>query len=754
MAENTIASSVAMLNNNPIFQKLTQALARGNLGQLFGPLLVLLILGMMIFPLPPLLLDIFFTFNIAVSILVLLVSLYTVKTLEFSIFPAILLVTTLLRLSLNVASSRQVMLEGHTGGNAAGEVIEAFGHFLVGGNFTVGIMVFIILVVINFVVITKGAGRIAEVGARFTLDAMPGKQMAIDADLNAGLIGEEEARTRRAEVSQESDFYGAMDGASKFVRGDAVAGILIMLINIIGGLLIGVVQHDMPIGEAMKTYALLTIGDGLVAQIPALIISTAAGIMVSRVSNDQGLSEQIMQQMFNRPQAMNITAGIMALMGLIPHMPTTAFLSIAAGLAGIAYLSQSGNSLSGRLAALISRGQQENAAAGRSAPQTTNAPTTNNTQTPAQVGDLQQAAPAPAPQPMQEVSWNDVEMVDVLGLEIGYRLIPFVDQNTGAELLKRIKNIRKNLAQKFGFLIPSLHIRDNTAELRPSEYRLLLKGVPIGKGEVYPGQFMAINPGKVLGPIDGMSARDPAYGLPAIWIESGKRDQAIALGYTIVEPTGVMVTHLSTLLERYAHELLGREETQQWVDNVIRQAPKLIEDLVPKTLSISTLQRVLQNLLIEGLPLRDARTILETLAEYAPRTGDADELTAQIRSNLSRALIQSLFGNVDELELIALEPQLERLLLQSMQSKPNGASTPGWEPTLLEGLIFQAQSMLENREATGDDRPLVLLVPSPLRGTLARFLKRAIPSWSVVSHTEIPENKQIKIVGILGAQQG
>ncbi|MES2207396.1 MAG: flagellar biosynthesis protein FlhA [Pseudomonadota bacterium] len=716
-------------------------LAGGQAKQLFGPVLVLLILGMMILPLPPFILDIFFTFNIAISILVLLVSLYTVKALEFSIFPAILLVTTLLRLSLNVASTRQVMLHGHEGPDAAGAVIEAFGHFLVGGNFTVGILVFVILVVINFVVITKGAGRIAEVGARFTLDAMPGKQMAIDADLNAGLIGEEEARTRRAEVGQEADFYGAMDGASKFVRGDAVAGILIMLINIIGGLMIGVIQHDLPIADALRTYTLLTIGDGLVAQIPGLVISTAAGIMVSRVTSDQGLSDQIIVQMLNRPEALGITGFILALMGMIPNMPHLSFFTMALALMGVAYYAKNQK-------LIIAGDGAEPQAAPRGGP----APA------PGAAGD-QGAAPssavpgAPSPaaaQSMPEVSWKDVEMLDVLGLEIGYRLIPFVDQSTGAELLKRIKNIRKNLAQKFGFLIPSMHIRDNTAELRPSEYRLMLKGVPIGRGEVYPGQFMAINPGKVLGPIDGTSARDPAYGLPAVWIESAKRDQAIALGYTVVEPTGVMVTHLSTLLERYAHELLGREETQEWIDNIGRQSPKLIEDLVPKTLSLSALQRVLQSLLTEGLPLRDARTILETLAEWAPKTPDPDELTAHIRIRMGRALIQSLFGNAERLDLIALEPGLERLLLQSLQSKPAGASTPAWEPGLLETLIQQAQNMVQERNVRGDDHPLVLLVPSPLRGPISRFLKRAIPEWNVISHTEIPDNKSIQIVGLLG----
>jgi flagellar biosynthesis protein FlhA len=727
------------LLNHPIIVKLSAILARGQIAQLFGPILVLLILGMMILPLPPTLLDIFFTFNIAVSILVLLVSLYTVKALEFSIFPAILLVTTLLRLSLNVASSRQVMLNGHFGPAAAGAVIEAFGHFLVGGNFTVGIMVFIILVVINFVVITKGAGRIAEVGARFTLDAMPGKQMAIDADLNAGLIGEEEARTRRSEVAQEADFYGAMDGASKFVRGDAIAGILIMFINIIGGLLIGVVQHGLSLSEALETYTLLTIGDGLVAQIPALIISTAAGIMVSRVTSDQGLSEQIVVQMMNRPEAMGITSGILVMMGMIPNMPHIAFLTMAALLAGIAYTSKKGLSLS------LLGGGTDVAAGGTE-------PVGGSTAaTPQQAGGAAQQTPQQA-QSMPEVSWDDVEMLDVLGLEIGYRLIPFVDPNTGAELLKRIKNIRKNLAQKFGFLIPSMHIRDNTAELRPSEYRLLLKGVTIGKGEVYPGQFMAINPGKVLGPIDGTASQDPAYGLPATWIESAKKDQAIALGYTIVEPTGVMVTHISTLLERYASELLGREETQQWLDNVARQSPKLIEDLVPKTLSLSVLQRVLQNLLIESLALRDARTILETLAEWAPKTQDPEELTAQIRVRLGRSLIHSLFGGAEHLNLIALDPQLERLLLQSLQNKPVGSSTPGWEPGLLETLIQEAQTMAQEHQIRGEDQPLVLLVPAPLRGLLARFLKRAIPDWNVVSHTEIPDNKKIQIVGLLGTR--
>jgi flagellar biosynthesis protein FlhA len=520
-----------------------------------------------------------FTFNIALAMIVLLISLYTTKPLEFSVFPTVLLLTTLLRLSLNVASTRVVLLEGHTGTDAAGKVIEAFGHFLVGGNYAVGLVVFIILVLINFMVITKGAGRIAEVSARFTLDAMPGKQMAIDADLNAGLIGEDEARRRRAEIAQEADFYGSMDGASKFVRGDAVAGIIIMLINVIGGLIVGMVQHDMSFAAAGSNYTLLTIGDGLVAQIPALVISTAAGIVVSRVSSDQDLSEQLTGQLFGRPQTLFLTAGILALMGIIPGMPHMSFFLIGGILAGIGYW-------------LMQRRQAEAVAAA-----------------------VVEEAPAKPEEPV-DVGWHDVAVVDRLGLEVGYRLVPLVDKHQDGELLRRIRGIRKKIAQDLGFLVPAVHIRDNL-QLKPNAYRVTLKGVSVAEGEAIAGKFLAINPGRVLGGLNGQAATDPAYGLPAIWIEASLRDQAQTYGYTVVDAGTVVATHLTKIINEHAPELLGREETQQLLDHVAKQHPKLVEDLTPKQLPVATVQKILQNLLEEQVHIRDMRTILETLAEHA-----------------------------------------------------------------------------------------------------------------------------------------
>lgn len=677
-----------------------------NLNRLAAPILVIMILAMMILPLPPFLLDLLFTFNIALSMIVLLVSLYTLKPLEFAVFPTVLLVTTLLRLSLNVASARIVLLKGHTGPDAAGKVIEAFGHFLVGGNYTVGIAVFIILVIINFVVITKGSGRIAEVSARFTLDAMPGKQMAIDADLNAGLIGEDDARKRRATISQEADFYGSMDGASKFVRGDAVAGIIIMLINIIGGLTVGVLQHNLDLATAANNYTLLTIGDGLVAQIPALVISTAAGIVVSRVTTEEDLSQQLLGQLFNRPQVLALTAAMLGLLGLIPNMPHVAFLILAAALGSAAYF-------------------------------------------------IQQRAQRPPPPPeivehkpmeVAEVSWADVLPVDALGLEVGYRLIPLVDRTQDGELLRRIRGIRKKFAQEMGFLVPSVHIRDNL-ELRPNVYRITLKGVEVGQGEAYAGMYLAINPGRVLGPLAGNPTKDPAFGLPAVWIDANQRDQAQTLGYTVVDGSTVVATHLSNIIHAHAAELLGREETQQLLDHLAKESPKLVEDLVPKVLPLGTLQRVLQNLLEEGVHIRDTRTIIETLAEHAPRTQNADELTAVVRVALGRAIIQQIFPGAAEMQVITLDPALEHLLMQATQAGGEGA---GLEPGLAENLLRQAESAVQNQEQLG--LPAVLLVPAPLRALMSRFLRRAAPQLKVISHAEVPESKTIKVTAVLGSR--
>ena len=588
---------------------------RLNVSSLAGPILIMLILTMMILPLPPVILDIFFTFNIAVSIIVLMIGLQVKKPLEFSVFPSVLLVTTLLRLSLNVASSRIILMNGHNGPDAAGKVIEAFSHFLVGGNYAIGIVVFVILTIINFVVITKGAGRIAEVSARFTLDAMSGKQMAIDADLNAGLIGEDEARKRRSEIAEEADFFGSMDGASKFVRGDAIAGILIMLINIIGGLIVGVAQHDLPVGEAAQVYTLLTIGDGLVAQIPALIISTAAGIVVTRVGTEKDLSEQFVGQMFMKSQVLYITAAVIGLIGLIPNMPHFAFLLIAASLAGLAWW--------------VEKRQKELESARTAA---------------------DNAAPPPSESPVAEVSWNDVQPVDPIGLEVGYRLIPLVDRTQDGELLRRVRGIRRKMAQEIGFLLPAVHIRDNL-EIRPNAYRILLKGVEVGSGEAFVGQYLAINPGQVMGQVPGTPTTDPAFGLPALWIDANHRDQAQAYGFTVVDASTVVATHISNILQSHASELLGREETQALVDHVAKDAPKLVEELVPKIIPIGTLQKVLQNLLTEGIGIRDMKTVLETLAEHVTITQDIDELTAVVRVALSRAIVAQLFPGMNELSV-------------------------------------------------------------------------------------------------------
>ncbi|WP_083301063.1 flagellar biosynthesis protein FlhA [Jeongeupia sp. USM3] len=667
-----------------------------------------MVLGMMILPLPALALDFFFTFNIAISIIVLMVSLYTREPLEFSAFPTVLLVTTLLRLSLNVASTKLVLTEGHTGAGAAGQVIEAFGHVLIGGNLTVGIIAFVILTIINFVVITKGAGRIAEVSARFTLDAMPGKQMAIDADLNAGLIGEEEARKRRSAISQEADFFGSMDGASKFVRGDAVAGILVMVINLIGGLIIGMVQHDLPFAEAGRTYTLLTIGDGLVAQIPSLIISVAAGIVVSRVGTEQDLSEQMLGQLFANPQVLYVTAVVIGILGIIPGMPHFAFLLIAAIAAGVAWW----------LEKRTARAQQIEAPGG-AAP----------------------AAAAAAPQPLQEVSWSDVQPVDPVGLEVGYRLISLVDRNQDGELLRRIRGIRKKIAQELGFLVPAVHIRDNL-ELKPNQYRIQLKGVDVGTGEAFVGQWLAINPGNVAGSLAGTATKDPTFGLPATWIDASLRDQAQALGYTVVDTATVIGTHISNLLQGHAAELLGREEVQSLLDHFAKESPKLVEDLVPKLIPVGTLQKVLQSLLDEGMHIRDLRTILEALGEHIGRTQDIDELTAAVRVALGRAIIHQLFPGETELPVVALEPQLENILMSA------SAGRGGLEPGLAERLLQQASQLSEQMEAQGLNT--VLITPGALRPMLSRFLRRSIPNLRVIAHTEIPDTKTIRIVGVLG----
>lgn len=672
-----------------------------------APTIIILLLSMMILPLPAVVLDVLFSFNIALSIMVLLIGLQTKKALDFIAFPTVLLMTTMLRLSLNVASTRVVLTEGHNGPDAAGKVIEAFGHFLIGGNYTVGIVVFVILTIINFTVVTKGAGRIAEVGARFTLDAMPGKQMAIDADLNAGLIGEDEARRRRAEVSQESEFYGAMDGASKYVRGDAVAGIMVTIINIFGGLIVGIVQHDMAFADAVKNYTLLAIGDGLVAQIPSLIISVAAGVVVSRVANNEDIGGQLVTQLFTNAKVVYVTAGIIGGMGAIPGMPHFAFLMLAAVLAGIAYM------IDEQKKALETEPVVEE-----------------------KIEVISET---------EEASWDDVTAVDLVGLEVGYRLIPLVDKAQGGDLLKRIKGLRKKFAQEVGFLAPTVHIRDNL-ELKPSAYRITLKGVDIANGESHFGQYLAIDPGMVSGTLPGQVTSDPAFGLPAVWIDGDLRDDAQNMGYTVVDSGTVIATHLNHIISMHAAELLGRQEVQQLLDHISKDSPKLVEDLVPKLMSLSVIQKVLQNLLTEGVHIRDMRTIVETLSEYATQTQDATELTALVRVQLGRAIVQQLFPVGNEVTVMTLDSNLERLLTQAMQN--NGVSGSAIEPGMAETLSRQAEAAAKQQEQMG--MTPVLLVSAPIRAALSKFLRRAVPNLRVLSHEELPDSKTIRVTSLIG----
>ncbi|MBP7131214.1 MAG: flagellar biosynthesis protein FlhA [Aquabacterium sp.] len=697
---------------NPMLQKL-QALMGGDpkrFQAMAAPVVVVAVLALMVLPLPPFLLDIFFTFNIATALMVMMVAATMLRPLDFAAFPAVLLLTTLLRLALNVASTRVVLMEGHTGTGAAGAVIESFGHFLIGGNFAVGLIVFAILVVINFVVITKGAERIAEVGARFALDAMPGKQMAIDADMNAGLIDEAEAKRRRREVGEEAEFHGSMDGASKFVRGDAVAGILILFINIIGGFIIGVLQHGLSASEAASSYILLAVGDALVAQIPALLISVAAAMVVSRVGKEQDVGTQIMGQMLANPMVLGVAAGIIFLLGVIPGMPSLVFLPVASLLGYSAW-----------------RNHQKQEAA-RLAPKPVD-------------------KPAAAANPGGEASWEDLQPVDTLGLEVGYRLIQLVDKDRGGDLLNRIKGVRRKFAQEVGFLPPSVHIKDNL-ELRPSHYRITLRGAVVGEGEVFPNMLMAINPGHVTNLIQGAEATDPAFGLPAVWVEERQRDAAQMAGYTVVDPSTVVATHLSHLMQLHAAKLLGRVEAQQLVEHVTKLAPKLIEDVVPKMVGIPILQKVLQLLLEEGVHIRDMRSIIETLAESASAGGqvaqDPAELARRIRIGLAPAIVQQIYGPVKELDVIAIEPDLERLLTQALTS-PNG---PMLDPGVADHLTRQAADATQRQENMG--QPACLLVPDVIRPSVARLLKRAAPRLKVLGHSEIPETHSIRIGTLIG----
>jgi flagellar biosynthesis protein FlhA len=673
---------------------------------LMAPFFIVLILAMMVLPLPPLALDVLFTFNIALSLMVMMVAASMVRPLDFAALPAVLLVTTLMRLSLNVASTRVVLLEGHNGPGAAGKVIEAFGHFLIGGNFAVGLLVFAILVVINFIVVTKGAERIAEVGARFTLDAMPGKQMAIDADLNAGIIDEKEAKRRRAEVADEAEFFGSMDGASKYVRGDAVAGLLILFINIIGGFAIGMGQHDLSAGDAARSYILLAVGDALVAQIPALLISVSAAMVVSRVGKEEDVGTQIRTQVFDSPRTIGTTAGIVGALGLVPGMPHLVFLFIAGGLAAMAWA----------------------------------------------VNRRRKAPPPPAPAAAAEVeranaeaSWDDLQPVDTLGLEVGYRLVALVDKSRNGELLTRIKGVRKKFAQDVGFLPPPVHIRDNLVDLKPSMYRVLLRGAVIGEGEAYPGMLLAINPGGATQQLPGTRTTDPAFGLPAVWIEERSREMAQMSGFTVVDCPTVVATHLSHLMQVNAARLLGRVETQALVDHVTKLAPKLIEDVVPKMIGVAAVQKVLQLLLEEGVHIRDMRSIVECLAEYAGNVSDPVELARLVRVHLAPAIVQHIYGPQRELDVIALDPDLERLVMQALSSSAGSALDPGVADALARGAADTARQ----QEDLGV--PACLLVPDAIRSQVARLLRRAAPRLKVLAHSEIPDTHTIRIGSIIGA---
>ncbi len=687
-----------------------QTLMRSGIGV---PLGVMSVLAMVIVPMPPFLLDVLFTFNIALSLVVVMAVFYVARPLEFGVFPSVLLLATLLRLALNVASTRVVLLHGHTGSDAAGKVIESFGEFVIGGNYTVGLVVFIILTIINFVVVTKGSGRISEVSARFTLDAMPGKQMAIDADLNAGLITQDQARTRRQEVREEADFYGSMDGASKFVRGDATAGILILFINLIGGVAIGMLAHDMDFSNAARTYVLLSIGDGLVAQIPALLLSTAVAIIVTRMSRAQDMGGELGKQLFGNPKALMVAAALLAIMGLVPGMPNVAFLLGAALCGGVAWRIQN---------RVIPQAQAEAAA---------------------------KPLPAPVIAPEnRELSWEDVQPVDMIGLEVGYRLVPLVDKAQGGDLLARIKGVRRKLSQELGFLIHTVHIRDNL-ELAPNGYRINLGGVPVGEASIYPDRELAINPGRVFGKLAGVETRDPAFGMEAVWIEPAMRDQAHSLGYTVVDASTVIATHLSHIIQQHAHELLGHEEVQSLLTTLVKIAPKLVEDLIPKQLSLSVVVRVLQHLLQERVPIKNMRTIVETLAEHASRTQDPQVLQGLVRIALGRQIVQDIAGMNDELPVITLEPDLEQLLGSAMNGGDGMAlATPGLEPGLAERLQRRLADSTQRQETAG--KPAVLLVPPQLRVALARFLRSAVPSLHVLAWNEIPDSRKVRLIGTVG----
>jgi len=675
------------------------------------PVLLLVMLGMLVLPLPPFALDLLFTFNISLSLVVILAVIYVRRPLDFAVFPTVLLGATLLRLALNVASTRVVLIHGHTGPAAAGQVIRAFGAFVVGGNYAVGVIVFVILVIINFMVVTKGAGRVSEVTARFTLDAMPGKQMAIDADLNAGIITQAEATLRRLEIREEADFYGAMDGASKFVRGDAIAGILIVFINIFGGLAIGTLQHGLGFADAGRTYTLLTIGDGLVAQIPALLLSVAVAIIVTRMSRSSDMSQQVAKQVLAQPKALGVTAGVLGLMGVVPGMPNLAFL-------GMAVLCGTGAWYLQRRAALEAGKPAAEAAAA--------------------------AAAAPVPPELRELSWDDVEAVDPIGLEVGYRLIPLVDKAQGGELMGRIKGVRKKLSEELGFLVPAVHIRDNL-ELGPNSYRITVHGVPVGEAEVFAERDLAINPGTVAGPLPGVATKDPAFGLDAVWIDRNRREQAQTQGYTVVDAGTVIATHLAQQVQQHSHELLGHEEVQQLLNRLQKSAPKLVDELVPKALPLSVVVKVLQSLLLERVPIRNLRVIAETLAENAARTQDPTQLVGAVRVALGRSIVQSITGLRPELPVITLDAQLEQMLGESMLA---GGDGPGFEPGLADRMCQALADSARRQELAGE--PAVLLVAPKLRPWLARLMRHSVPTLNVLAYNEVPENRRMRVVAAVG----
>ena len=677
-----------------------------------APVVLLAIMGMVILPMPPFLLDVLFSFNIALSLVIILVSVFTKKPVDFGIFPLVLLIATVLRLALNVASTRVVLLHGHEGGDAAGKVIQAFGEVVIGGNFAVGVVVFAILLIINFKVVTAGAGRISEVSARFTLDAMPGKQMAIDADLNAGYIDQDEARTRREEITTEADFYGSMDGASKFVKGDAIAGLFIMLINIVGGLFIGIVQYDLPFSQALEVYTILTIGDGLVAQIPSLLLSVATAIIVTRENDSQEMGQEVEKQL-THPKALYIASGILFVMGIVPGMPHFAFLTFSFAIGAYAFLK------SRRI-----KQQELQVATGEVEP--------IENQQPAEV---------------KELGWDDVQQVDTIGLEVGYRLIPLVDKAQGGELLTRIKGVRKKLSQELGFLIPPVHIRDNL-DLNPTTYTISMLGVSVGDADINHDSELAINPGQVFGKLDGKPTKDPAFGLDAVWIKPGQREHAQTLGYTVVDTATVVATHLSQLLTTNAYQLLGHEEAQQLLDMLAKHNPKLVEGLVPDILPLSTVVKVLRTLLYEGVPIRDMRTIVQTLCEYGPKSQDPDVLVSAVRIALKRLIIQEINSGSAELPVITLAPDLEQILHKSLQA--GGEDGAGIEPGLADRIQQSLGEASQQQELAGE--PSVLLTSGMLRPVLSRFLKHAITGLHVLSYQEIPDDKQIRIVSAIGNQ--